>query len=413
MSRAPDPDFADWVAKARAVPIRDVLAKHGASLAGKASGEINIRCPRCGGRDRLGVNLTKNVYVCGHSGGVGGDAIALTMHLEEIADDARGFLEVCEILTGEAPPKRKTVLSEEEKRARAERVAQQAKRRAEQDTEARAIEKQFREDERRRARRIWDAAGPIAGTWAEAYLAKRAIFAPPSAHLRFSSQVKYWHGTKLLHIGPAIIAGVIRPDGKFGGIEQTFIDLEKPKGKAQLVDPETGEILPAKKSRGSVGSGSILLSRPLAPVRRVVIGEGTETVLSAFCSLFEQRSPLLEGCEFRAALSLGNLAGKAAGRVPHPEKTVTDTLGRVRKIRVSDDELVPVKDDAPIIALPPSMEELILIGDGDSDPFETRLAMARAAKRFARAYLQAVIRLVWARDGLDLNDERMAREIDA
>jgi hypothetical protein len=65
--------------------------------------------------------------------------------------------------------------------------------------------------------------------------------------------------------------------------------------------------------------------------------------------------------------------------------------------------------DEPGIAVPASVTDVVLLGDGDSDRFITELAMIRASKRFARA--GRTVRVAWATPGRDFND--MLREAAA
>jgi hypothetical protein len=135
------------------------------------------------------------------------------------------------------------------------------------------------------------------------------------------------------------------------------------------------------------------------------LGEGIETVLAVFTYLDSMPSQYhcRRGAEFRAGVSLGNICGKAAGRVRHPIETRVDCRGRVRPHFVPDNE--PLDDpDFPVIPIAPSVRELVLIGDGDSEPFFTRQAMERAGKRFARAFPHLLIRLWSADPGQDFND---------
>ncbi len=133
-----------------------------------------------------------------------------------------------------------------------------------------------------------------------------------------------------VHEGPAMLAGIIGPDGRFSGVHITWLDLSTPKGKAELFDPVTGEVLPAKKVRGSAGGGRIeLLRSPGAPC--LIIGEGIETVLSVYTALLETGRSL-DGIAMWSAISLGNLAGAAArdSRERHP--TATDKAGRAQRV---------------------------------------------------------------------------------
>jgi hypothetical protein len=134
------------------------------------------------------------------------------------------------------------------------------------------------------------------------------------------------------------------------------------------------------------------------------LAEGIETVGSVHNWLKEIGSPLLPISEFRACVSLANLAGKAAGRARHPSLTYVAHGGHVRPVLVPNSEPHP-QDDTPLIALTDSVTHLWLIRDGDSEPFFTGLAIERAAKRFAAAYPHLTIHVLAAEPGKDFNDQ--------
>ena len=54
------------------------------------------------------------------------------------------------------------------------------------------------------------------------------------------------------------------------------------------------------------------------------------------------------------------------------------------------------------LSIPDSVEELILLGDGDSEQLLTECAMERAARRYAKD--GRTIRIAFAPSGLDFND---------
>ena len=199
-------------------------------------------------------------------------------------------------------------------------------------------------------------------------------------------------------------AAIVGPTGKFAGLHVTWIDLIEADGKARVADPATGEFVPAKKVRGSKKGGSILLARPARAHPRVLfIGEGIETVLSVYCALAAAGAPVLDHAEFRSSVDLGNLSGRAKGRVPHPSETTVDTRGRVRRALVGD--AVPHPDDRDaVIAIEASIDTVVMLGDGDSEPFRTRLALERGAARFAAAFPWLTIGLAMSPEGQDFND---------
>jgi hypothetical protein len=89
------------------------------------------------------------------------------------------------------------------------------------------------------------------------------------------------------------------------------------------------------------------------------------------------------------------MAGLSAKTVPHP--TVRRPNGRT--INIPNDQPDP---DDPGLSIPDSVDELVLLGDGDSEPVLTRYAMRRAARRYARP--GRTIRIAFAPAGRDFND---------
>lgn len=402
-----DAAFDDWIAQARAVTVEDVLKQRGLWRP-TMTRQIGHPCPRigcCSGNpktsDRFSVNVRKNVFFC-RATGTGGDAIALVRHIEDC-----DFLEAVEILAGPQPG-RDSRETEEQRNARAKAAEERAKEAAIKAQQAADDEENYRKRERAAAREIWEKALPIGGTLAEAYLRHRGVGAPPGAHLRFAPHAKLWTGfgktLRLLHEGPALVAGVTGFDGRFFGVEQEWIDLSQPKGRVLVADPQTGELVAAKKARGSKKGGSCMLVRWREP-KRLFLGEGNVSTLSVWSALAAARSPLLVEADFRAALSLLNLAGLAEKTIAHPEKKLANANGRLRPLRVPNAVPRAVEDDVPLIAIPQSVTDLYLLGDGDSDPFTTKLAMTRAARRYRRGYPDVRIFIVWPRADKDFNDQ--------
>lgn len=387
--------FADWVASARAVTVAEELARRGIKLAGRGT-EVTGPCPVCGGRDRFGVNVRKNLWHCRKSGR-GGDAIALVEYLDE-AD----FLAACETLTGAPPPRG------EGSRASAEDLAarEQERRAAAAAREAEAAS--YRERERERLYAVWCRARHAPRRMVEDYLALRGLVLPPGAPLRFVADWPYFEGqvddgrgrmvARVIHRGPAMLAAVTGPDDHFQGLHATWLDLSQPKGRAVIVHPETGKEMPSRKVRGHKKGGRILLVRAGVPATDQFAGEGIETVLSVWLPLLRAGRDLA-ATEFVAGIDLGNLAGRAVSSVRHPTLTLTDKAGRVRAQRVPGPDPDLESEALPVA---PGITRLTLLGDSDSDPFTTRCAMARAERRHAAPGRDVATR--WPPDGMDFND---------
>ena len=276
--------------------------------------------------------------------------------------------------------------------------AEADRRKAERDAKALEAEKaaaEFRERERGTLYEAWTRAKrPIEGTSVERYLALRGIDGGPVGALRCIEQMPYYDSGKknaaTVHRGPAMLAAFMR-DGKFSGLHITWLDLAQPNGKLKLLG-DAGEEFPAKKMRGSKSGALIKLAGP-KEVTQVFVGEGIETVLSVWCALNDQ-AQLEEGDAFYVAGDLGNLGGRARESVPHP--ALKTEQGRTRRVPG------PWPDDSDGIALTASVKRVVLLGDGDSDAFTTRCALARASARLALDGREVVVAMAPA--GNDFND---------
>lgn len=258
----------------------------------------------------------------------------------------------------------------------------------------------MRGKELERLKGFYLAAQRLDGSPAAAYLAARRLLVPPRVFIRCHPAMPYLadgrEQSREVHRGPAMLSSILI-GGVFSGLHITWLDPAAPKGKLTLVDPETGEVLPSKKVRGSKAGGYVDLGGYLpageAP-RRMFAGEGIETVLAVYTGLL-RANRLRVGDAFRAAVDLGNLAGRATETIAHP---ATKTA-QGRALRVPG----PVPDmTSAAMPVPDSVHELVLLGDGDSDPFMTQNAMARASARHAREGRE--VRVQWAPPGQDFND---------
>lgn len=373
---------ADLDALKAAHPIAEVAARY---VRLRRAGRALIGpCPICGGSTRNGrfeARPDTGAWMCAVCLD-GGDVISLVQKVEGL--DFRGAVER---LGGAVP---------ESEESRARREAAQARRRADQE----AASARWREEERRRVHKMWLEGQPIAGTAVEAYLAARGLVVPAGAHLRALAEAPLYGERPsdgpppVLHAGPAMLAAITGPEDRFAALHTTWVDPARPGRKVEVADPATGELEPAKKVRGSKKGGHIELVRHAAPMR-LFIGEGIETVLSVWCALVQASSPLLEAASFWTSVDLGNLGGPAAGTVAHP--TLLTPTGRPRRIPGPEPAF-----DGPAIMPPESVREIIILGDGDSEPLLTRHAAVRAARRWVVP--GRVIRLAMAPVGKDFND---------
>lgn len=369
----------------------------------RAGGRLTGPCPICGGKvtsQRFEILADGESWVCAVCPD-GGDVIRLVEKAEGCS-----FLDAIERLGGRA-----TVDPDEAKKLF---EAREKKRRAREKTAA-----GYREDERKRLFKKWKSAIAIHDTPAERYLVGRGLKLPARCPgLRYLPSEPYWHGDvvdsrgnkspRQIHSGPAMLAAFIRPDGTFGGLHTTWLEDYGVKlefvgdeqqtlrmfRKIELSDPASGEALNSKKMRGSKTGAHIAIAMTEASPRRLVIGEGIETVLAVWTA-YQLAGREISDMAFWAAGDLGNIGGRATETVKHP------TLKRPNCAAQHVPGPVPDPDDSGL-SIPDSVEELILLGDGDSDFFLTEHALGRAARRYAKA--GRMIKIAFAPAGLDFND---------
>lgn len=394
MTRLSEAQIADLKER---VDLANLAQSLGAKLR-RSGGRFVGSCPICGGGARATrFEIKAHSWVCAVCED-GGDAIRLVRQ-------ATGcdFASAIERLGG---PR---ALSAEEERSLAAARAQREER-------ERAQAERYRRDEIAACRRIWDQAALPTAERLGRYHEARGLVLPASALIRQIESLGYFHGEtidetgrrvpRLLHRGPAQIAALIDNQAGFCGVHITWLRPDWA-GKAEIIDPESGEVLPAKKMRGSKKGAHIVLREPGAAIVeahaadepvRLFIGEGIETVGQVATSLKQTRR-LLPADIFWAAGDLGNLGGGHLGTVPHP--SLTTPKGRPQRVPGPDPDL-----DAPAIAIPPAITHLCLLGDGDSEAFLTTTTLERARRRYARPGLSIVTAM--AADGADFNSMRAA-----
>jgi len=282
---------------------------------------------------------------------------------------------------------------EEARRLEDKRNAERARREAEAE--------RYRERARRELYGLWKASPPFSGTPVEAYLRERGLtWRLGDLVLRYAADLPYLHGEtidetgrkagRVIHRGPAMLAAFVGADGRFLGLHRTWIDAQRPGAKAQIFDPDSGEALPSKKMRGSKQGGFLRLTRGGDPAL-IYAGEGIETTLSA-------REAMRDDALYVAAGDLGNLAGPSLESVTHP--SLRHASGRAMRVPGPEPDF-----SGAAMPVPEACRELVLLKDGDSDPFATDLAMTRAVARHARVGRK--VRVAAAAAGADFNDMLM------
>jgi hypothetical protein len=354
--------------------VADDLAITG--LSAPRRGEKIGPCPVCGGKDRFSIDQKKALFNCRHCGG--GDVIRLVEFVRGV-----DFKAALDWLCGSSRD-----IPEAERKARAERDARTR-------AEAEAAQAKYRAEATARARRIWrqglDAGDPMI----RAYFARRGLpdwlLEPPPACLRFHPDLPYMiqpNGRRdyvQIHRGPAMLAAVQKPNRRAEAVHRTWIDPARPNGKALIADPETGEVLPAKKVEGSKRGGAIRLTGNFRS-DILIMGEGIETTLSARVAW--------DGPEamFWAGVDLGNMSGRML-RVPGQRHSGLPDMA-------DDEAFLP----------PPWVRRLIFVMDGDSDPKMTEARLRAGLRRAMARWPGLKGQIARAPHGMDLNDVLMGEE---
>lgn len=346
-------------------------------------------CPICGGGQRATrFEIKGDGWVCAVCED-GGDAIRLVRQVSGC-----DFASAIERLGGP-----RVLDQEEERKLQAQRAERERKEKAQADA--------YREKERATCLKIWERGRPPTAERLGRYYAARRLLLPGSALIREAEDVAFYHGEEIdergykqprqLYRGPAQLAAFLDNAGQFVGLHLTHLKPDW-SGKAEIVDPDTGEVLNAKKMRGTKkGSHIVLRQAPDAmagdSARRLFMGEGIETVAQVGTSL-KHAGRLHPLDMFWASGDLGNLGGASIGTVPHPE--LKTPKGRPQRVPSAEPDF-----EAPAIRIPDEVTHLCLLGDGDSEPFLTRMTLERARNRYARPGLHIAIAMAPA--GEDFN----------
>ena len=204
-------------------------------------------CPVCQPERRKGQNA---LTLADGNGG------RLMLHCKKSACAFLDILAAAGLRSGDyVPPDPATLARREaERRAEAQRKAEQAKR-------------------------LWHESLPIAGTVAEAYLRGRGITCPLPRTLRFHPEA--WHGPTARRY-PAMVAAV--QGAGAAAVHRTFIKPDG-SGKAGL---QGGD----KLMLGNVQGGAVRLADGPS---RLVVAEGIESGLSLLCGLLDAPATVWAG----------------------------------------------------------------------------------------------------------------------
>jgi len=351
-----------------------VFEKYGVRSRGTKKAKWAVCCFHAEKSGSLKINDERGEYFCFGCGSKG-DHFSV---LQELG--GKTFMEAVEVLGGVR------FITVEERQAIETRNAEW------QDEERRNIERT-----RKSIQHIFATGKPIAGTHVEEYLKARGLRAGRSwtFDLRFLPALVYRgyatpEAEESVELGafPAMVAAIRNPAGEIIGLHRTYLDRAAPK---KLVPPGDQRRNKAKKVLGEQRGGMIRLS---ADGRRLAVGEGIETSM-AWYSLGYGGDDIAIG----AAVSLGNLSGGAMGSTEHPKDPAKRVPNGVPDM------------DRPGMLLPACVRELIMLGDGDSDPAMTRARLLVGGRRFRAMGIAVSISM--APDGIDFADELVSDVGDA
>lgn len=363
------------IAEAHRMPMASLVDRLQIGGLVRTSGELVGPCPGagCGGTDRFGINLQKQIFNC-RVCGAKGDQIALVQLVLGM-----DFPAALEWLVG--PSQQLTP----EQRAEARRREEENKRKREADADRHRIEAI------KRARAIWDASQPSDDTVVVDYLTLRRL--PPRAGIPMPSWCRFEPSARLVvplpnrqnefqtvHEGPAMLSAIHGPDGQLTGVHRTWIDLSQRKGRPVIRHPfKDGEMVSTKKVYGSKKGGAIHLFTPRG-ADTMVMGEGIESTLSAL------RGAPMSGTAYWAGVDLGNMAGQRQ-------------MGR--GLRYAG---IPDMTDKDAFVPPAWVRHLIFIQDGDSEPRLTRAKLLAGLRRAMALRPGLKASIVHPGEGKDMND---------
>lgn len=233
--------------RARDVPIESVIGN--LNLRGKGPDRVGP-CPNCGGKDRFGVNLKKNLFNC-RGCDEGGDVIALVQFLDGVS-----FVEAIQVLTGEMA------------REPGNKAPAPTRMHYPKDDPVNHERKQ-----RDKARDLFGHSIPAAGTPVETYLRGRGITVWPLT-ARYLAPIKVDHHPAMLM--PYGLPEEIEPDVldiTASAIMAVQLTLLKPDGSGKA------DADPNKISIGSPGGMPMVLA-PMNDLMGLMISEGVEDALS-------------------------------------------------------------------------------------------------------------------------------------
>jgi phage/plasmid primase-like uncharacterized protein len=259
---------------ARRVTIMGELERRGCAPKRRKARDIVGPCPVCGGDDRFVVSHKKAVWFC-RGCGKGGDVIALAQHL-----DAVGFLRAVETLAGERPER-----GSDDQRA-AQNIVGHERRRREQEEQ----DRRENEAKTKYAIETWSEGACIWDTPAQVYLLSRRCdgMFPPDRDAAFRFHKSCVFGGQRLPCLLTLLRNIATDDPQ--AVQRTALTADGKKIGRMMLGPKTG--------------AAVKLWPHSCVTNRLVLGEGTESVLSAALHIHHRGAALAPAW---AAIDAGNV----------------------------------------------------------------------------------------------------------
>ncbi|PXX36263.1 CHC2-type zinc finger protein [Thalassospira sp. 11-3] len=273
-----------------------------------------------------------------------------------------------------------------------ERLARQSREQAEHRDREQARAKQ---SDAVKLRNIFAARTPMGGSAVETYLRSRKCW--PGVEIPTIgclNDYPYWHDGKIIGHFPVMVAVMLMPDRSFAGLHMTYLRADG-SGKAEVICPDTGEVLPSKKVRTAIGhiSGCGIYLTPLRA--HMGVAEGIENALTWMI-----RRP---DWGFVAAYSLDNLAGHGLGE-GKPRRDVPKRRYPSKEPMMSQPGYRPPWGDEMLAwREAEEVRDISVLADNDSkDPVAARCLFERARRKFSNIGYRS--RVIFPPAGKDWND---------
>ncbi|MDY0882289.1 CHC2 zinc finger domain-containing protein [Dongia soli] len=236
---------------------------------------------------------------------------------------------------------------------------------------------------------IWRESLPANGTPVETYLRGRGVdleaidgvpitlrFHPELAHIHKETGQRSWW--------PAMVAAVQSPTGKLVAVHRTYLATPDAAGRVRKAPKD--RVPKSKLMLGPCVTGGTRL----APAgERLGISEGIENGLVVMSALARAGNPL----PVWAALTLGNIGG--GGEPGYPSRR--HPIDPEKRVQTEHPDM-----SRPGIVLPPKVRQVVILGDGDSDPYCTRAIVNRGVRRWQAESRE--VEIIWANPAMDFCD---------